>query len=122
MSGKGNAAYEEWDAKIGAKYGHLITQDSRLPIFLCGGDVERKAPREDCPDILHDWPLPAGYGEAHEEAKARIGRGWSQARCPACGLYGWRPGRMKPHDIRVPAPDHAPELELADDFERNNHQ
>jgi hypothetical protein len=96
--------------------------NSRRPIFICGGDYERLAPRGDCPDPLHDWPLPAGYNEAHDAARNRLGRGWSQARCPHCHLYGWRPGVMKDRDGHVPAPGlAAPELELADDYERNDH-
>lgn len=60
--------------------------------YLCGGDL-RPGPRaSECPDPLHDWPLPTGYGEANEVAHARLRRGWRNKRCSSCGLYGWVPG------------------------------
>jgi hypothetical protein len=61
------------------------------PIFLCGGDFTPGPRDTDCPNALHDHPLPAGYGEAHEVAMSRLYRGWSNLRCPDCGLYGWGP-------------------------------
>lgn len=60
--------------------------------YLCGGDT-RPGPREECPDPLHDYPLPSGYTDAAETASRRLARGWANVRCRACGLYGWRPGR-----------------------------
>lgn len=73
-------------------------------IYLCGGDL-RPGKRGDCPDDLHDFPLPSGYTDAAEEAASRLARGWVQRRCPQCRLYGWIPGRSagKPCDERVPA-------------------
>jgi hypothetical protein len=64
-------------------------------IYLCGGDM-RPGPREtDCPDLLHDFPLPSGYIEASEEAGSRLSRGWSNTRCGRCGRYGWAPGHPR---------------------------
>lgn len=64
---------------------------------ICGGDLT-SGPRDDCPDELHDYPLPAGYTDASEAAARRLYKLWTQARCAGCGLYGWRPC-----DERVPA-------------------
>lgn len=74
-------------------------------IYICGGDFGRLESRGDCPNMLHDWPLPAGYVDASEVAAARIAAQWSNRRCPNCGLYGWAPGNQKPntHPVRVPA-------------------
>jgi hypothetical protein len=73
-------------------------------IYLCGGDLT-SGPRDACPDPLHDFPLPAGYTDASEAADSRLRHRWTQRRCPACGLYGWRPGDPTgdPCDERVPA-------------------
>lgn len=60
-------------------------------VYLCGGD-ERPGPRStDCPNALHDWPLPSGYVDAAEEAARRLARGWNNSKCPQCRLHGWRP-------------------------------
>lgn len=72
------------------------------PIFICGVDATLEA-RSECPDRLHDWPLPAGYVEAHQQAKGRLARQWKQAKCPECGRYGWIPGRLGEHDKEVRA-------------------
>lgn len=64
--------------------------------YICGGDYTRLDPRSDCPNTLHDWPLPAGYGDASEVAAARLRARWSNRRCPDCGLYGWAPGGKRP--------------------------
>lgn len=62
------------------------------PIFLCGGDT-RPGPREtDCPNRLHDYPLPSGYVDASFEATRCLNNRWSNRRCPTCHLYGWEPG------------------------------
>jgi len=61
--------------------------------FICGLD-DRPGKRDECPDALHDWPLPNGYIEAGEVAGNRLYRKWSNVRCPRCGLYGWRPGQV----------------------------
>lgn len=64
-------------------------------VYLCGGDM-RPGPRgTDCPDPLHDFPLPSGYNEASEEANSRLNRGWNNTRCEQCGRYGWRPGEPR---------------------------
>lgn len=66
-----------------------------MSIFLCGGDF-RPGPRDtDCPNHIHDHPLPAGYVDAAEVAGRRLRNGWANVRCPDCGLYGWRPGRIR---------------------------
>lgn len=57
-------------------------------IYLCGGDYT-EGTRSECPNPLHDHPLPDGYIEAGEWATRRFGKGWTQKRCPECGLYGW---------------------------------
>lgn len=62
-------------------------------IYICGGDF-RPGPRDACPDPVHDWPEPAGYVDSFEVANSRLSRRWSNVRCPQCGLYGWRPGRI----------------------------
>ena len=73
--------------------------------FICGGDLT-SGPRDDCPNVLHDFPLPAGYVDASEAAEKRLRHRWRNARCPDCGLYGWRPGDPTGdlRDERVPAP------------------
>ena len=74
----------------------------RDAVYLCGGDY-RPGPRDECPDALHDWPLPTGYGDAAEVAASRLYRRWSNTKCPRCGLYGWRPGRIDPTtDVKTP--------------------
>jgi hypothetical protein len=64
-------------------------------IYVCGGDFTPGPRDSDCPSELHDYPLPAGYCDAFEEADSRISRGWSNRKCDQCGLHGWAPGR--PH-------------------------
>ena len=73
-------------------------------VHLCLSDMT-SGPRDACPNELHDYPLPSGYGAAGEAAERRILKGWGTARCPGCGLYGWQPGRPTgdPCDERVPA-------------------
>ena len=63
-------------------------------MILCGGDYRRLEPRDPCPNALHDWPLPVGYFDAGEMAGSRLAHGWSNTKCPDCGLYGWAPGRF----------------------------
>jgi hypothetical protein len=65
---------------------------SRGPaIFIRGGD-ERPGPRAtDCPDPLHDYPLPSGYVDASMVADRRLRQRWINRRCERCGLYGWVP-------------------------------
>lgn len=73
-------------------------------VHLCISNMT-SGPRDTCPNELHDYPLPAGYGDASEAAERRIRRGWSNRRCPQCQLYGWQPGRATgdPCDEPVPA-------------------
>lgn len=71
-------------------------------IFICGGD-DRPGPRDECPDVLHDYPLPAGYVDAAQAAGRRLSRRWSNTRCRRCGLYGWVPGLRDLDAARIPA-------------------
>lgn len=73
--------------------------------YLCLSDMS-SGPRDECPDPLHDYPLPAGYVDASEAADRRLRKGWANVRCPRCGLCGWRPGKPTGDacDQRVPAP------------------
>lgn len=73
-------------------------------VILCGGDLT-PGPRDPCPNTLHDWPLPAGYVDAHEAAASRLYRGWKSRRCPDCGFYGWAPSRLAAGDQRIPPDD-----------------
>lgn len=77
----------------------------RYAIYLCGIDYGRLESRSECPNTLHDWPLPAGYCEASEVADARLAARWNNRKCPDCGLYGWAPGEQKPSTraVHVPA-------------------
>ena len=76
-------------------------------MFICGGDFTPE-PRVECPNSLHDWPLPHGYVDASEVAASRLSRRWSNKRCPDCGLYGWVPGRLGEHDREVKPSDFQP--------------
>jgi hypothetical protein len=71
---------------------------TRDVVFLCGGYDRTAAPRDECPNRLHDWPLPSGYIEADDVARSRLGRGWKNRKCPDCRLYGWEPGRIDERD------------------------
>lgn len=73
-------------------------------VHLCLSDMT-SGPRDACPDDLHDYPLPAGYGDASEAAERRLRHRWTQKRCTTCGLYGWLPGNLTGDscDDRVPA-------------------
>lgn len=79
-----------------------------MTIHLCMIDYDTLEDRGDCPNALHDWPLPDAYVAAHEVAMSRISQGWRQKKCPKCGLYGW-PDPPKPmrgtakNPVRVPA-------------------
>ena len=64
--------------------------------YLCGGDDTPGARGTDCPSPLHNHPLPDGYVDAGEVAGQRIRKGWSNRKCPACGLYGWAPPAWEP--------------------------
>ena len=60
------------------------------PIILCTED-DTPGTRDECPNSLHDHPLPDGYNDAHRVAAKRLRQRWSNTRCPDCGLYGWVP-------------------------------
>lgn len=61
------------------------------PTYVCGGD-ETPGPRgTECPNQLHDHPLPAGYVDAASVAARRLRERWSNPRCPDCGTHGWVP-------------------------------
>lgn len=79
-----------------------------MTTFICGGNLT-SGPRDTCPNPLHDYPLPAGYNDAHDAAQRRLRKRWTSKRCPQCGLYGWRPGEPTgdPCDQRVPPPQPA---------------
>ena len=59
-------------------------------VYICGGD-DRPGPRAECPEPIHDYPLPAGYVDASEVAAQRIYRQWKNVRCKKCGIYGFIP-------------------------------
>lgn len=59
--------------------------------YICGEDDTPGARGTDCPNALHDHPLPAGYVSASMAAARRIGEGWSNKRCPDCSHHGWTP-------------------------------
>lgn len=68
---------------------------SRGPaVRICGGDFAALQERGSCGNSLHNWPLPRGYVDASEMAASRLSIGWSNTRCPECGIYGWAPGRL----------------------------
>lgn len=72
----------------------------------------------DCPNALHDWPLPSGYIAAHSTAEKRLRSRWRNTRCPDCGLYGWAPGDHKPgtRPVHVPPATDAPPAELIETY------
>lgn len=83
-------------------------------IYICGGNYKNLQKREECPDPLHDWPLPHGYVEASEVAGARLGARWSNRKCRRCGIYGWAPSDKRGENtnpIHVPAPETSTDAE-----------
>lgn len=81
-----------------------------MTIHLCVIDFDTLEDRGDCPNALHDWPLPDDLVANHEVAWSRIAQGWSQRQCSDCGLYGWpdppKPMRGKAKNpVRVPNPN-----------------
>ena len=77
------------------------------PVYVCGG-YERPGPRDECPEHLHDWPLPFGWVEASEAAAIRLFLGWTQVLCLICGKYGWLPGRRMDRELPTLAPESQP--------------
>lgn len=70
------------------------------------------ARKTECPNFLHDWPLPTGYVAASITAEARLSNGWNNAKCPDCSKYGWIPSNRRPRSTN---PVHVTiEMELAD--------
>jgi len=69
--------------------------------YICGEDTRPGPRNSDCPNALHDWPLPSGYIEAQDEARWRLRHQWSNKRCPECKLYGWMPGELHEGLVRV---------------------
>lgn len=61
-----------------------------MTILICGGDI-RPGPRDECPDPLHDHPLPRGYVDRSDAAADRLYKKWRSVKCKRCGLYGWVP-------------------------------
>ncbi len=59
--------------------------DQPIPLFPA------PARDSDCPDPLHDHPLPGGYAAAANEADRRLDASWDNRQCTRCGLYGWEP-------------------------------
>lgn len=60
-----------------------------IRVVICGDGPPEV--RSDCPNPLHDWPLPPGYVAASCAAEARLRARWSNLKCADCGLYGWVP-------------------------------
>lgn len=59
--------------------------------YICSED-DHPGPRgTDCPNPLHDHPLPASYLGAAVDAGLRLREGWLNPRCPDCAQYGWTP-------------------------------
>lgn len=59
-------------------------------VYICGGD-ETPGDRDDCPDAVHDHPLPNGYVDASMVAARRLHTGWRNPTCKTCGIHGWIP-------------------------------
>ena len=59
-------------------------------VYICGGD-ETPGKRADCPDAVHDHPLPNGYVDASTVAMRRLNTGWRNPMCKTCGIHGWVP-------------------------------
>lgn len=45
----------------------------------------------ECPNALHDHPLPPAYLAAHFEADERLAAGWDNRECSDCNQFGWEP-------------------------------
>ena len=73
-----------------------MTRKTFNKIYLCGGNYALLDKRSDCPNALHDWPLPNGYSEAVDVASARLLNGWRNQKCLDCGYYGWAPSSKRP--------------------------
>ncbi len=77
-------------------------------VYICGGQrgtARTRDPLRDldgCPNTLHDWPLPTGYGDAADEAGWRLRNHWRNVRCPECKRYGWIAGKLTDDHVRRP--------------------
>ena len=63
----------------------------RPGVRLCM-ENDTPGPRDECPNALHDYPLPSGYLDEHRVASERISNSWKQKKCPDCKIYGWIKG------------------------------
>lgn len=75
---------------------------ARRTTIICEPDYT-PGTRDECPNSLHDHPLPDGYIAASDVAAARLRKRWANVRCPDCGLYGWRPGQPVGKNYEPPA-------------------
>lgn len=60
-------------------------------VYICGGDETPGARGTDCPNAVHDHPLPNGYVDASTVAMRRLNTGWRNPMCDTCGIHGWIP-------------------------------
>jgi hypothetical protein len=80
-----------------------VPHDKNKPTFICGGDDTPGDRGTECPNALHDHPLPSGYVDAAAAADRRLRSGnWRNKRCPECGTYGWegREDDAPPEEVR----------------------
>ena len=43
----------------------------------------------ECPNQVHNYPLPNSFLHAADMADERLDAGWDNIPCPDCGQYGW---------------------------------
>lgn len=84
----------------------IQTRQTSVP----GGELgviltERMNRDTDCPDPLHDWPLPSRYVAASAAADARLAAKWKNRKCKRCNRYGWIPSADRNSET---FPFHAP--------------
>lgn len=60
-------------------------------IYLCGTGETPLAPRDECPNSLHDHPLPKNMLDEMVVAEERLETGWENPTCPDCKMGGWVP-------------------------------
>lgn len=69
--------------------------------YICGGDETPGARGTDCPNLVHDHPLPNGYVDASLVAGRRLANGWRNPTCPDCQTHGWiPPAPTTPHPTK----------------------